>query len=158
MARPARRFGSNSPPLQPNPVAAMILLVEDNDDDVFIMKRVLSKLSVTQSVHVAVNGQEAVDYLGGSGKYADRSAYPVPSLIFLDLKLPLLNGFEVLAWIKTQPSLKDIPVAILTSSSEPVDRQKASALGAKTFLVKPPTLETLAQALKLSDSPSQTPS
>jgi CheY-like chemotaxis protein len=127
----------------------MILLVEDNEDDVFIMERAMLKLPLTHSLRVAVNGREAVDYLQGSGKYGDRVAYPIPSLIFLDLKLPFLHGFEVLAWINTQPLLKNVPVAILTSSGEPSDRQKAFELGAKAFLVKPPTRETLIQALKL---------
>ncbi|HUD48897.1 MAG TPA: response regulator [Candidatus Baltobacteraceae bacterium] len=127
----------------------MILLVEDNEDDVFIMERVMLKLPPTHTMHVAVDGREAVDYLQGSGKYSDRLAYPIPSLIFLDLKLPSLHGFEVLAWINSQPSLKSVPVAILSSSAEPRDRETAIRLGAKSFLVKPPTPETVAQALKL---------
>jgi CheY-like chemotaxis protein len=128
----------------------MILLVEDSEDDVFIMERAMSKISSTQKLHVATNGQEAVDYLQGTDKYGDRAAYPLPSLIFLDLKLPFLHGFQVLAWIKSQPSLKDVPVAILTSSDEAVDRKKALELGAKSFFVKPPTPEALTQALKWS--------
>jgi CheY-like chemotaxis protein len=127
----------------------MILLVEDNEDDVFIMERALLKLPLTQRMHVAADGRQAVDYLQGSGKYHDRLAYPIPSLIFLDLKLPFLHGFEVLEWINTQPLLKNVPVAILTSSAEAKDRETALRLGAKTFLVKPPTPATLTQVLKL---------
>ena len=127
----------------------MILLVEDNEDDVFIMERAMLKLPLTPRMHVAADGRQALDYLQGCGKYSDRLAYPIPSLIFLDLKLPFLHGFEVLEWINSQPSLKNIPVAILTSSAEPKDRQTAIRLGAKTFLVKPPTPEVVVQALKL---------
>jgi CheY-like chemotaxis protein len=127
----------------------MILLVEDNEDDVFIMERVMQKLPPTDNMHVAVDGRQAVEYLQGSGKYSDRLAYPIPSLILLDLKLPFLHGFEVLEWINTQPLLKNVLVAILTSSAEPRDRETAIGLGAKAFLVKPPTPETVAQVLKL---------
>jgi CheY-like chemotaxis protein len=117
----------------------MILLVEDNEDDVFILKRLLKKLGQNLPIHIVVDGQQALDYLQAAGKFADRTQYPCPSLIFLDLKLPLVHGFEVLAWIKQQPSLREIPVAVLTSSPEPSDLERATSLGAKTFLVKPPT-------------------
>jgi len=127
----------------------MILLVEDNEDDVFIMERAMLKLPLKHRMHVAADGRQAVDYLQGSGKYSDRLAYPIPSLIFLDLKLPFLHGFEILEWINTQRLLKNVPVAILTSSAEPKDREKAIRLGAKTFLVKPPTPETLTQVFEL---------
>jgi CheY-like chemotaxis protein len=135
----------------------MILLVEDNEDDVFIMERVMLKLPLRLNMHVAVDGRQAVDYLQGSGKYSDRLAYPIPSLIFLDLKLPILHGFEVLEWINTQLVLKNVPVAILSSSAEPRDRETAIRLGAKTFLVKPPTPETVGQVLKLFSTPGHQP-
>jgi len=121
----------------------MILLVEDNEDDVFLMERALEKASIERPMHVAQDGRQALEYLQAVGQYADRNSFPIPSLIFLDLKLPFVQGFQVLEWINQQPSLKKIPVVILTSSSEQSDRDKAEALGARSFLVKPPTADML---------------
>lgn len=126
----------------------MILLVEDNEDDVFIMRRALKKIGDPYPMQVAITGREALEYLQGAGKFGDRAAYPLPSLIFLDLKLPFVHGFEVLAWIVQQPGLKDIPVLILSSSPEEKDREKARQLGAKAFLVKPPTPEMMRQTFE----------
>ena len=121
----------------------MILLVEDNEDDVFLMERALEKASIERPMHVAKDGRQALEYLQAVGQYADRNSFPLPSLIFLDLKLPFVQGFQVLEWINQQPSLKQIPVVILTSSSEQSDRDMAQALGAQSFLVKPPTADML---------------
>src|SRR6267142_4902399 len=85
-----------------------ILLVEDNEDDVFLMQRAMSKANLRPPLHVAVNGQDAIDYLVGTGAYADRAAYPLPHCIFLDLKLPFVDGFEVLEWLGAQPALAHI--------------------------------------------------
>jgi CheY-like chemotaxis protein len=121
----------------------MILLVEDNEDDVFFMERAFEKASIQRPMHVAKDGREALAYLQAAGKYADRNSYPMPSLIFLDLKLPFVHGFQVLEWIRQQPSISQIPVIVLTSSPEQSDRDKAEALGAQSYLVKPPTPEML---------------
>jgi CheY-like chemotaxis protein len=126
----------------------MILLVEDNEDDIFIMERAMQKTRRSPSLQVAVNGREALNYLQGVNQYADRVAHPIPSLIFLDLKLPFVHGFEVLQWINQQSSLAHVPVVILSSSPEERDREKARALGAKDFLVKPPTAAILNQTLQ----------
>jgi CheY-like chemotaxis protein len=126
-----------------------ILLVEDDENDVFFMQRAMTRANLEPPMHVAVNGQEAIDYLSGAGKYTDRAAYPLPLCIFLDLKLPFVNGFEVLEWMGQQPPLNHISVLILTSSPEDRDRQRALQLGAKAYLVKPPTPDTLRQALEL---------
>ena len=121
----------------------MILLVEDNKDDVFLMERALEKASIARPMHIATDGRQALEYFQAVGKYADRNVYPLPSLMFLDLKLPFVQGFKVLEWIRQQPSLKGLPVVILSSSSEQSDRDKADALGAHSFLVKPPTADML---------------
>lgn len=121
----------------------MILLVEDESADVFLMERAMRKANLSLPMHNVKNGKEAIDYLQAMGKYHDRSAYPMPSIIFLDIKMPLMNGFEVLNWIKTQPSFNNIPVMMLTSSLEETDRQRAEALGAKGFFIKPPMPEKL---------------
>ena len=95
-----------------------ILLVEDNPDDVFIFKLALQDANITTSVGVAIDGQEAVDYLSGANKYSDREQFPLPFIVFLDLKMPFLDGFEVLSWIRTQPPLRGIATVILSGSDE----------------------------------------
>lgn len=128
-----------------------ILLVEDNEDDVFLMRRALKGARVINPLQVVEDGQSAVDYLGGNGKFADRGAYPMPAIVFLDLKLPYLSGHDVLAWIRRQKDLESLIVIVLTSSNEPSDLSRCYALGANSYLVKPPTpeqLEELAKAFK----------
>jgi len=125
-----------------------ILLVEDNEDDVFIMKRALTAAGVKNPLHVVEHGQEAVDYLAGAGKFQDRALFPLPAIIFLDLKLPLKSGHEVLAWIREQPEFYPIVIIILTSSEEPKDLSQAYKLGANSYLVKPPTVDKLIEMAK----------
>ena len=103
------------------------MLIEDNEDDVFIMRRAMRNLG-SPPMYVAKDGREALNYLKIIGTYDDQKLFQTLSVIFLDLKLPLMHGFEVLAWIKQQPLLKDIPVAILTSSPEERDRRRAEEL------------------------------
>jgi CheY-like chemotaxis protein len=127
-----------------------ILLVEDNEDDVFLMRHALASAGVMNPVFVVETGAEAVDYLSGVGAYQDRRRYPVPTVVFLDLKLPLMSGHEVLAWIRAQSSLEGLLVVVLTSSNEPSDVRRSYSLGANSYLVKPLTprqLLDLAKAL-----------
>jgi CheY-like chemotaxis protein len=135
-----------------------VLLVEDNPDDVFLMRRVFKKARIQARLLVVTDGKQAVSYLEGTGEYVDRVRYPLPDLIFLDLKLPFLHGFVVLAWIRKQAALNDVHVIILTSSMEDQDREKAAALGAP-YLVKPPTSQMLLEAVRslgLSLEPEET--
>jgi CheY-like chemotaxis protein len=128
-----------------------ILLVEDNKDDVFLMKRALRSARLMNPVIVAETGAEAMDYLSGAGRFADRETYPIPGVVFLDLKLPFLYGHEVLAWIRKQRELESLVVIVLTSSNEASDLSRCYSLGANSYLVKPPTveqLEALAKAFK----------
>lgn len=127
----------------------MILLVEDDPDDLFLMERALLKTRLSVPLHHAKNGQEAIDYLQAVGPYSDRSRFPLPALILLDLKMPFVDGFEVLFWLKQNPALHHFPVIVLTSSLEESDRQKALELGARGFFIKPPTRESLLQMLQL---------
>lgn len=120
-----------------------ILLVEDNDDDVFLMQRALKKAEINNRLQIVTDGQQAVHYFEGTGQYANRELHPLPFLIFLDLKLPYLNGFEVLRWLQEHHFLESVIVAVLTSSAENKDIEKAYALGAHCYLVKPPTPEML---------------
>jgi CheY-like chemotaxis protein len=128
-----------------------LLLVEDNEDDVFLMKRALKGAQVINPLFVAEDGQEALDYLAGAGKFADRDSYPLPAVVFLDLKLPFISGHDVLTWIRRQKDLDSLVVIVLTSSNEASDLSRCYALGANSYVVKPPTpeqLEDLAKAFK----------
>ena len=116
-----------------------ILLVEDDPDDVFIFQRALVAANVLNPVVVVTDGQAAVEYLSHQGEYADPKKYPRPFVIFLDLKLPYLDGFEVLTWIRKQPYLESVVVVVLSGSDENRDHQRAYALGARSYLVKPPS-------------------
>jgi CheY-like chemotaxis protein len=120
---------------------AKILLVEDNRMDVELTLDAFNEAKLLNAIYVASNGQEALNYLFGLDKYADRNAYPLPSLILLDLKLPGIDGFEVLRQVKSTNVLKRIPVIILTSSKEEGDRALSYDIGANSYLVKPVSFE-----------------
>jgi CheY-like chemotaxis protein len=122
-----------------------LLLVEDNDDDAFLMRLSLKAAGVIQPLHVAEDGQQAIDYLAGRGPYADREKYPLPSVVFLDLKLPFKSGHEVLAWIRNQRDLAQIIVLVLSSSNQPSDLEEAYRLGANSYVVKPAATEELVE-------------
>lgn len=124
----------------------LVLLVEDNEDDVFLLGRALKETRIELAMEIVTNGQEALDYLAGEGKYGDRRRYPFPGLVLLDLKLPYLHGFEVLERVRRSPCA-GLPVVVLTSSLEERDRVRAAELGVKAFLVKPPSGETMRQVL-----------
>lgn len=115
----------------------LIVLVEDNEDDVFFMRRALKGAGITAPIHVLTDGQQATDYLTGPSARGARSISP--SLVFLDLKLPYCTGFEVLEAMRRQGTLESTQVVILTSSPEERDRRRAHELGAAAYLVKPPT-------------------
>jgi len=120
-----------------------ILVVEDNPDDVFLLKRALKKAGITHPVDVVTDGQAAMDYLSQkiSGQGSGPSALPL--FVLLDLKLPKANGFEVLEWLRGQPLLSKIVTIVLTSSPEESDILMAYELGARSYLIKPPTVVDL---------------
>ena len=126
---------------------ATILLVEDDPSDVFLMERALKKAKIANPLQVASDGQEAINYLSGVDKFSDRTQFPIPGIVFLDLKLPYKNGFEILAWIRSDSRLDSTLVMILTSSSEERDIAECRRLGARTFLVKPPTPAMLLEVM-----------
>lgn len=125
-----------------------ILYVEDDEDDVFFMQRAFKQVGVTHSLMVAHDGQEALDYLMGKGKYADRQQYPIPVLVLLDLKLPRKYGLDVLQWIRKHPAYHTMLVLVLTSSSKELDAHVAYGMGANAYLVKPPGTDALTDMVK----------
>lgn len=121
-----------------------ILQVEDDPNDVFLFHHAMIKAGVTNPVQVVTDGQQAIDYLKGAGKFADREKYPLPCLVLLDLKLPYVMGLDVLKWIREQSGTA-LTVLMLTASGEEADIVTAYRLGANGFLTKP------SQASKLQD-------
>ena len=119
------------------PEQLVILVVEDLEDDVLLIKRAFQKAGIKNPVFVLRDGEEAKAYLEGRAKYSQRDEYPLPDLILLDLKMPKLDGFELLEWIRAQPALRALRVVVLTSSEDIYDINKAYELGANSFLVKP---------------------
>jgi len=94
----------------------VILVAEDDENDVFFLRRAFLKAGLANPLVAACDGQAAVDYLEGTGVYADRKSYPLPGLLLLDLKMPRKSGLEVLTWLRERPELSQIPVVVLSSS------------------------------------------
>src|SRR5438132_9641097 len=119
------------------PDTAVILLGDDSDDEVMLSRRAFRDAKLLNPLQVVRDGDEAIAYLKGEGRYANRAEYPLPALLLLDLKMPRKNGFEVLEWIRQQPTLSGLRVVVLTGSTEIRDVNRAYQLGANSFLVKP---------------------
>jgi CheY-like chemotaxis protein len=124
-----------------------ILLVEDNPDDVFFMRRALKAAGIENPLVVASDGREAIDYMKGHNLSASQSEWQMPCLIFLDLKLPHLSGHEVLEWLRSQEALRQLVVLVLTTSRERRDIDQAYRNGANAYLVKPSSPPELLQML-----------
>jgi CheY-like chemotaxis protein len=125
-----------------------VLIAEDDPSDVFLLRRAFSAAGVSASLHFVRDGQEAIDYLGGEANYSDRNEFPLPDLMLLDLKMPRLNGFDVLEWLRQQPGLKRLLVTILTSSDQARDIDRAYDLGANSYLLKPHGTTELAELVQ----------
>ena len=116
---------------------ALILLVEDREDDILLIRKAFERTSTNNPLQVVRDGEEAISYLAGDGKFSNRAEYPLPWLILLDLKMPRVDGFEVLKWIRKQPGFSSLIVVVLTSSEQIRDVNRAYQLGANSFMVKP---------------------
>jgi DNA-binding response OmpR family regulator len=114
-----------------------VLLVEDDENDVFFFRRAMKLAGWSSPLQVVNDGRQAVHYLEGTGDFSRRDEFPVPALVLLDLKLPYLNGLEVLKWIREHTTLRQLAVIMLTSSKEDVDVERACTLGANAYVVKP---------------------
>lgn len=124
-----------------------ILLVEDTPEDIQLTLRALKKANVSNQIHVAHDGREALDFLFAEGAFTARSTAKVPKVILLDLKLPKVDGLEVLARIKNDERTKRIPVVVLTSSKEHVDVTECYKLGVNSYIVKPVNFERFSAAV-----------
>jgi CheY-like chemotaxis protein len=127
---------------------ATILVVEDDPNDLFFLKRAFSAVRTQCGMQAVGDGAEAIDYLRGVDDYADRDRFPVPALILMDLKMPRVDGFEFLAWLRREPELKMIPVVVFSSSNQTRDVRRAYELGANSFIVKPQDTTMLPDMLK----------
>jgi two-component system, response regulator len=127
---------------------SVILLVEDNPDDEALTLRALKKNNIRNEVVVARDGVEAVDYLFGTGAYAGRDLSLLPQVVLLDLKLPRMDGFEVLERIRSSEPTKFLPVVILTTSNEDQDRIRGYGLGANSFVRKPVEFDKFIEAVR----------
>ncbi|HTI72014.1 MAG TPA: response regulator [Candidatus Limnocylindria bacterium] len=125
----------------------LILATEDEESDRLIMELVYERTGLPNRLVILSDGQEAVNYLQGNGIYHDRTLHPLPALLLLDLKMPRMNGFDVLAWLATQPQFKDLPTVMFSASAYDQDIRKARELGARDYFVKPLEIQQFVQIL-----------
>src|SRR5229473_3204745 len=125
-----------------------ILLVEDNPSDVQLTLHVLDRNKLANQIHVVRDGAEALDFLFSTGQYADRTVQPNPRVVLLNLKLPLIDGVQVLRRMKAEPRTRSIPVVVLTSSREERDIVESYQLGVDSYIVKPVDFEQFTEAVR----------
>jgi CheY-like chemotaxis protein len=115
----------------------VILLAEDDQNDVVMFRRAFAEFGIAAPIQVVSNGDEAIAYLKGTGRFSKRAEFPLPDILLLDLRMPRTNGFEVLEWTRTLPQFSAIRIVVLTTSGNVYDINRAYDLGATSFLVKP---------------------
>ena len=113
-----------------------VLLADDDENDLILVNRAFQRAKTRVAIYQVSDGEEAIQYLKGEGIYADRTRYPLPDLMLMDIKMPRKSGFDVLSWLRAQPGLRRLPVVIFSSSRQPEDINRAYELGANTYLVK----------------------
>lgn len=126
----------------------LILLAEDDEDFTVLLETALEEGQIFSRMQTVTDGGEALDYLNAKGAYQDRSRYPLPTLLMMDLRLPRLNGFELLRWVRSRHRFDDIPVVVLTGLQKHGESQQAHDLGADAFYVKPFHFRQLTAILK----------
>jgi two-component system response regulator len=125
-----------------------ILLVEDNKDDEALSMRAFNRNKIRNPIVCVRDGQEALDWLFGEGAYADRNPAEMPAVVLLDLKLPKVDGLEVLRRVRANPVTRLTPIVILTSSREDRDRLEGYSLGANSYIQKPVDFEQFVEAIR----------
>jgi CheY-like chemotaxis protein len=125
-----------------------ILLAEDDANDALLIKRALAKNGIGNPLQIAPDGEEAIAYLSGAGKYGNRAEYPFPQFFITDLKMPRKSGFEVLSWLQEHPDCLVVPTIVLSSSKQHEDIKKAYQLGANSYLTKPADFTQLQELIK----------
>jgi CheY-like chemotaxis protein len=120
-----------------------ILVAEDDPTDAYFFERAFKRAGIPVTLHFVRDGQEVLDCLQGEGQFADRARHPLPQLLLLDLKMPRLDGFDVLKWVRKQRGMSDLMVVIFSSSDEPKHMDRAYGLGANSYLVKPHSMAEL---------------
>ena len=128
---------------------AVVLLVEDREDDILLIQKAFAQAALSNAVHIVRDGEQAIQYINGDGAYADRATFPLPQIMLLDLKLPRVDGFEVLRWLRAQPELDHIIVLVLTLSNDIRDVTRAYKLGANSFMVKPTDFQDVTGMISL---------
>ena len=131
------------------PERLVVLLVEDSDDDAMIVRKAFEKADIPNPLYVVRDGEAAIAYLSGTGKYAVTDEYPLPALVLLDLNLPGMDGFEVLTWIRHTPGLSAMRVVVVTCSDAIKDVNRAYSLGANSFVVKEIDFENTVKLARL---------
>jgi CheY-like chemotaxis protein len=126
-----------------------VLLVDDDESDVFLFRRAIKSLGLEYDVHVAHNGQEAVEYLDGLCSQNDPENHPMPKFILTDNRMPVMTGRELLAWIQDHPKCRVIPTVVLGGSASPEDVREAYELGAHSYFVKPMGHQQLQELVQL---------
>lgn len=126
----------------------IILLVDDSENDLLLMRIAFKNAGSTCLLHEVHNGVEAIAYLNGESPYDDRTKFPLPAVVLLDINMPMKDGFAVLAWARAQPALKRLSIIMLTASMRPEDVERAFDSGANSFLVKPTSLDELTKMLR----------
>jgi len=129
-----------------------VLLAEDDPNDVFFLQHAFKETGIQNPLVAVGDGQEAIDYLSGVGKYSDRKQFPFPGLLILDLKMPRKTGLDVLQWLRQEDELRCVPTIMLSSSAHPTDVEKAYRLGVNAFVVKPPGTSERAELVRMIKS------